>query len=140
MLRIAGVSENPRGVKIRYKLVQSGEAKPAKPTPIKSTQRNETTELPGDVFYTDQLMVHAWDIGYNLTTNISSVADRWKLVEHSIVLLRDEGLQKSPDSLGIHRELAWFFLHRLGLYLWGYSVFFVATTENKVRAFRWQNK
>jgi len=63
----------------------------------------------------DYFLMYAWDVGYNLATNVASAADRWQLLQAAITKLRDEGLTDYPDDLMIHRELAWFFMQRLAL-------------------------
>jgi hypothetical protein len=113
VLQITTLTQKPLRVKLRYKLVQI--VKPSEPGLTGKAENDQPNGAEHASIAADQLMFHAWDIGYNLTTNMTSVADRWKLVEHSIAMLRDDGLQKSPSNPGIHLELAWFFLHRLGL-------------------------
>jgi serine/threonine protein kinase len=59
----------------------------------------------------DLLKAHSWDITYNLTTNISSMADRWRLIQYGIEQLRDEGLRQFPGDPQIYLQLAWYFMH-----------------------------
>lgn len=61
----------------------------------------------------------AWDMTYNISVKFKENApgdysDRWRWVRRGIELLRDKGLQYNPDDVGIHRELAWDFQHKLG--------------------------
>ncbi|MCF7708740.1 MAG: hypothetical protein K9N52_07570 [Verrucomicrobia bacterium] len=59
----------------------------------------------------------AWNLAYNISVKFPDFEDRWKWVQSGIKLLRDEGLQYNPESVMIHRELAWFFQHKLGAFL-----------------------
>lgn len=63
----------------------------------------------------DQVWVYqAWNMAYNISVKFKDFSDRWRWVRRGISLLRDEGLQYNPDSVLIHRELAWFFQHKMG--------------------------
>ncbi|HXE42187.1 MAG TPA: hypothetical protein VN516_04095, partial [Candidatus Baltobacteraceae bacterium] len=61
----------------------------------------------------------AWNMAYNISVKFKENApgdysDRWRWVQRGIELLRDKGLQYNPDDILIHRELAWFFQHKMG--------------------------
>jgi hypothetical protein len=56
----------------------------------------------------------AWNMAYNISVKFPDAADRWRWVERGIVLLRDDGLRYNPDDVLMHRELAWFFQHKMG--------------------------
>ena len=55
-----------------------------------------------------------WNMAYNISVKFKDFPDRWRWVEHGIELLRDEGLRYNPNSVDIHRELAWLFQHKVG--------------------------
>ena len=67
-----------------------------------------------------QVWVHqAWNMAYNISVKFKESApgefpDRWRWVKRGIELLRDEGLRYNPNDVLIHRELAWFFQHKMG--------------------------
>ncbi len=62
-----------------------------------------------------QVWTHeAWNMAYNISVKFRDPADRWRWVERGIQLLRDDGLRYNPDDVLIHRELAWFFQHKMG--------------------------
>jgi hypothetical protein len=62
-----------------------------------------------------QVWLHqAWNMAYNISVKFKDPADRWRWVERGIELLRDDGLRYNPDDVLIHRELAWFFQHKMG--------------------------
>ncbi len=61
----------------------------------------------------------AWNMAYNISVKFKEnspgvYADRWRWVERGIELLRDDGLRYNPNDVLIHRELAWFFQHKMG--------------------------
>jgi hypothetical protein len=62
-----------------------------------------------------QVWVHqAWNMAYNISVKFKDAPDRWRWLKSGIELLRDQGLKYNPDSVLIHRELAWFFQHKMG--------------------------
>jgi hypothetical protein len=62
-----------------------------------------------------QVWVHqAWNMAYNISVKFKDPADRWRWVQAGIELLRDQGLKWNPTDVLIHRELAWFFQHKMG--------------------------
>jgi hypothetical protein len=62
-----------------------------------------------------QVWVHqAWNMAYNISVKFKDPADRWRWVRQGIELLRDQGLKWNPSDVLIHRELAWFFQHKMG--------------------------
>ena len=113
LLQVTGFTENPRGVKIRYKLVENGNPPTASIVPTNSQSSLNQPNTNG--LSRDYYLMHAWDVSYNLTTNVSSLESRWELLLTAISRLRDEGLRDYPDDVMIHRELAWLLQHRLGL-------------------------
>ena len=69
--------------------------------------------------FTQVWLFQAWNMAYNISVKFKENApgiysDRWRWVERGIELLRDEGLRYNPDDVLIHRELAWFFQHKMG--------------------------
>jgi hypothetical protein len=62
-----------------------------------------------------QVWVHlAWNMAYNISVKFREPTDRWRWLERGIELLRDDGLRYNPDDVLIHRELAWFYQHKMG--------------------------
>lgn len=62
-----------------------------------------------------QVWVHeAWNMAYNISVKFKDFPDRWRWVQNGMELLRDQGLRYNPDDILIHRELAWFFQHKMG--------------------------
>jgi hypothetical protein len=64
--------------------------------------------------FTQVWLFQGWNMAYNISVKFKDFPDRWRWVERGIDLLRDEGLRYNPDDLLIHRELAWFFQHKMG--------------------------
>jgi hypothetical protein len=64
--------------------------------------------------FTQVWLFQGWNMAYNISVKFKDYPDRWRWVERGIELLRDEGLRYNPDDLLIHRELAWFFQHKMG--------------------------
>jgi hypothetical protein len=64
--------------------------------------------------FTQVWLFQAWNMAYNISVKFKDFPDRWRWVEHGIELLRDNGLRYNPDDVLIHRELAWFFQHKMG--------------------------
>jgi hypothetical protein len=72
-----------------------------------------------------QVWVHeAWNMAYNISVKFKDFPDRWRWVQNGIALLRDEGLRYNPDDVLIHRELAWFFQHKMGANLDDASMYY----------------
>jgi hypothetical protein len=64
--------------------------------------------------FTQVWLFQAWNMAYNISVKFKDFPDRWRWVEHGIELLRDDGLRYNPNDVLIHRELAWFFQHKMG--------------------------
>jgi hypothetical protein len=69
--------------------------------------------------FTQVWLFQGWNMAYNISVKFKEnspgvYADRWRWVENGISLLRDQGLKYNPDDVLIHRELAWFFQHKIG--------------------------
>src|SRR5690242_6591065 len=73
---------------------------------------NWITEL--EPTYAQVWMFQAWNMAYNISVKFKDFPDRWRWVQRGIDLLRDDGLRYNPNSVDIHRELAWFFQHKMG--------------------------
>ena len=72
-----------------------------------------------------QVWVHeAWNMAYNISVKFKDYSDRWRWVQNGIELLRDQGLRYNPDDVLIHRELAWFFQHKMGANLDDASMYY----------------
>ena len=56
----------------------------------------------------------AWDMAYNISVKFHDPYDRWRWVQRGIELLRDDALRYNPKEALLYRELAWFFLHKMG--------------------------
>lgn len=56
----------------------------------------------------------AWNLAYNVSVMMATNEDRWRWVHAALVLLRDDGIRLNPDSVDLHRELAWLFELKIG--------------------------
>lgn len=56
----------------------------------------------------------AWNMVYNISTQLQDPHERWLWVMSGIELLRDEGLHYNPTEAEIYRELAGFFQDKIG--------------------------
>ena len=56
----------------------------------------------------------AWNLAYNVSVMMATPEDRWRWIQASIRLLRDEGLSFNPQSPELCRELAWLFELKMG--------------------------
>jgi len=56
----------------------------------------------------------AWNLAYNVSIMMPTLEDRWRWVEASLRLLRDDGLRLNPKEAELYRELAWFFEIKVG--------------------------
>ena len=56
----------------------------------------------------------AWNLAYNVSIMMPTPEDRWRWVEASLRLLRDEGLKLNPKEAELYREIAWFFEIKVG--------------------------
>ena len=74
--------------------------------------------------FTQVWLVEAWNMAYNISVKFNDPRDRWRWVERGIELLRDQGLQYNPHDVLIHRELAWFFQHKMGANLDDANVYY----------------
>jgi len=56
---------------------------------------------------------HAWNLAYNISVATQTADERWQWVDQGLRLLRDDGIPKNPNSVLLHKELAWIFLHKI---------------------------
>ena len=70
------------------------------------------TEL--EPHFTQVWLFLGWNMAYNISVKFKDFPDRWRWVDRGIILLRDQGLKYNPDDVLIHRELSWFFQHKMG--------------------------
>lgn len=56
---------------------------------------------------------HGHNMAYNISVTTHTQPERWEWVNAGIHLVRDEGLRYNPNDLGLHRELAFFFAHKI---------------------------
>ncbi len=64
--------------------------------------------------FTHVWLVQSWNMAYNISVKFKDYKDRWRWVQRGIELLRDDGLRYNPHDVLMHRELAWFFQHKMG--------------------------
>jgi len=82
-----------------------------------------------------QVWAHeAWNMTYNISVKFKDFPDRWRWVQNGIDLLRDEGLRYNPDDVLIHRELAWFFQHKMGANLDDASMYYKMEWKKEMEA------
>lgn len=74
--------------------------------------------------FTQVWVFQGWNMAYNISVKFKDFPDRWRWVENGIELLRDEGLRYNPNDILIHRELAWFFQHKMGANLDDANMFY----------------
>ena len=80
-----------------------------------------------------QVWVHeAWNMAYNISVKFKDYPDRWRWVQNGIELLRDQGLRYNPDDILIHRELAWFYQHKIGANLDDASLYYKTQLKNEM--------
>ncbi len=56
---------------------------------------------------------HGHNMAYNISVMTNTPAERWEWVRAGIDLVRDEGLRYNPNDLILHKELAFWFAHKL---------------------------
>ena len=56
---------------------------------------------------------HAHNMAYNISVATHTIEERWEWVNEGIRLLREKGLRANPDDMVLHKELAFFFMHKL---------------------------
>jgi hypothetical protein len=56
----------------------------------------------------------AWNMAYNISVCQYTPEARWRWVQNGIENLRNRGLRYNPRSIGLYKELAWIFWHKIG--------------------------
>jgi len=56
---------------------------------------------------------HGWNMAYNLSVTARTEQERWMWVQAGVDLLRDEAIPANPNNVTLHKELAWFFIHKI---------------------------
>ncbi len=56
---------------------------------------------------------HGHNMAYNISVAHNTEAERWEWVKRGIDLIRNSGLRYNPNDLQLHRELAFFFIHKI---------------------------
>ncbi len=59
---------------------------------------------------------HGWNLAYNVSVATQTREERWQWVNAGIRLLREQGIPANPNDMLLHKELGWFFLHKIGGY------------------------
>jgi hypothetical protein len=59
---------------------------------------------------------HGHNMAYNVSVATHTVQERWEWVNAGIRLVRDQGIRYNPNNLDLHRELAWWFAHKIDGY------------------------
>lgn len=56
---------------------------------------------------------HGHNLAYNISVLTNTPAERWSLVNRGIDLVRNQGLRYNPNDLGLNKELAFWFAHKI---------------------------
>jgi hypothetical protein len=56
---------------------------------------------------------HAHNMAYNISVATHTIEERWEWVNEGIRLLREKGLRANPNDLVLHKEIAFFFMHKI---------------------------
>jgi hypothetical protein len=56
---------------------------------------------------------HAHNMAYNISVATHTIEERWEWVNAGIRLLREKGLRANPDDLILHKEIAFFLMHKI---------------------------
>jgi len=56
---------------------------------------------------------HAHNMAYNISVATHTIEERWEWVNEGIRLLREKALRANPNDMVLHKELAFFFMHKL---------------------------
>lgn len=57
---------------------------------------------------------NAWNQAYNISVSEYSPEGRWLWVSNGIRLLRDEGIKYNPKTVGLYKDLAYIYWHKIG--------------------------
>ena len=58
----------------------------------------------------------AWNMAYNISVSEYHPEARWNWVTNGIKLLRDQGIPYNPKAIGLYKELAWIYWHKVADY------------------------
>ncbi len=72
----------------------------------------------------------AWNMTYNISREFDNPTERWLWINSGIELLRDEALVYNPHEPSLYRELAWFYLDKIGTTLDDQHYFYKETLAN----------
>ncbi len=76
---------------------------------------------------------HSWNMSYNISVATHTAPERWQWVYNGIRLLRDEGIPNNEKVVGLYRQLAWTWHHKVGNRQddmhWYYKRMWAATME-----------
>jgi len=56
---------------------------------------------------------HGHNLAYNISVQTHTVEERWEWVKAGVRLVRNEGLRYNPNNLTLHKELAYWFAHKI---------------------------
>lgn len=56
---------------------------------------------------------HGHNMAYNISVATLTTPERWEWVNAGIRLVRDQGLRYNPNDMSLHRELAFWFAHKI---------------------------
>ncbi len=56
---------------------------------------------------------HGHNMAYNISVATHTMAERWEWVQAGIRLVRNEGLRHNPNNMQLHRDLAFWFAHKI---------------------------
>ena len=56
---------------------------------------------------------HGHNMAYNISVATHTLEERWEWVNAGIDLVRGDGIRANPEDLNLHRELAWWFAHKI---------------------------
>ena len=96
VLQITGFTENPRGVKLRYKLVQNGETKTNTAAPIKFTYKD------GKIVFTNKNSVNTFE-----KLSLKMGDEKWLILDGSNVVIASSPPDWRADAPPMLRFLAW---------------------------------
>ncbi len=55
-----------------------------------------------------------WNMAYNISVATHTKEERWKWVQDGIRLIRERGLRYNPNNMMLYKEMAWYFMHKVG--------------------------
>ena len=56
---------------------------------------------------------HGHNMAYNISVTCNTKEERWEWVNAGIRLVRNEGLRYNPNDMGLHRDLSFWFAHKI---------------------------